>query len=160
MIMGVKYQTMCCKFPEELLQVACTHMQELIKLIPGAAEISYVKSIQERFMKVRGNDRIEVRKVLFLRVRKNAADHPQVLPRQAHQSLPLHPGRHSGFLRDNSDAQRRNAAAGNQNARPGRVVYGWMCRIYNEKGTLVNSKELPLMNGVDFVENVALSVTL
>jgi hypothetical protein len=31
-------------------------------------------------------------------------------------------------------------------------------RIYDDKGTLINSKEVALLNAVDFVENVIFSV--
>jgi len=35
-------------------------MRELIKLIPGSAEISYIKSIEEKFMKVLDLKEIEI----------------------------------------------------------------------------------------------------
>ncbi len=53
MVMGVKYQVMCCKFPEELLQITFTHLKGLAGLIPDAPEVSLIHNIEELFKKVR-----------------------------------------------------------------------------------------------------------
>ena len=57
MIMGVKYQLVCCKYPEEILQITYTHMNELIALISDDSEASHIRKIQEL-----------VKKVIYLRI--------------------------------------------------------------------------------------------
>ncbi len=52
MVMGVKYQVMCCKFPEEVLQVTSTHLQGLAALIPGTTEQTLILSIDDMIKKV------------------------------------------------------------------------------------------------------------
>lgn len=49
--MGVKYQVLCCKFPEELLQITYTHLQGVISLIKASTEFILLNQVEETFKK-------------------------------------------------------------------------------------------------------------
>lgn len=52
MIMGVKYQILCCKFPEELLQITYTHLRGLSLLLKSGPELAILNTIEENLKKV------------------------------------------------------------------------------------------------------------
>jgi len=151
MVMGVKYQIMSCKFPEEIMQVTCTHLKGLSLLIPGAAENSTIKSIEDQLLK-----KFEkYTNYEFERVRQTLLKFLQ--GRHVKVSLFIQEGMQNlsgGLIFPKPTCQPPFIK------KPGTIEYflarAKKNRIYDTNGAIANFKTVPLISAEGFIENVSI----